>query len=151
MAHVHGAAGAAQMGKSAAKAAGQGMAGMMGEGMMGKGMEGMMGGGMEGMMGKGMEGMMGGGMGGMMPGMMGGAAATGAVAGTKAGKSLLRRVFSHPLVLFGLGVAVGYTIHKYRKEIIESANRATEKSKDFVLQQRENLEDLVVETPESKN
>jgi len=136
MAHVHGAAAAAQTGKSAAKAAGQGMEGMA----MGKGMESMAG--MEGMMamGKGME---------SMAGMMGGAAATGAAAGTKAGKSFLGKVFSHPLVLFGLGVAVGYAIHKYRKDIIESATRASEKSKDFVLQQRENLEDLVAETRET--
>ena len=49
------------------------------------------------------------------------------------------------MVLFGLGIAVGYTVHKYRKEIIKSANRAAEKSKDFVLQQRENLEDIVAE------
>lgn len=49
----------------------------------------------------------------------------------------------HPLILFGAGVAVGYLVHKYRKEIIEAANRAGEKSKDFVLQQRENLEDLI--------
>jgi len=79
-----------------------------------------------------------------------GAAATGAVAtaSTQTGKSFLGRLVSHPLVLFGLGVAVGYAIHKYRKEIIESANRAAEQSKDFVLQQRENLEDLVAESPE---
>lgn len=76
-----------------------------------------------------------------------------AVAGAKktAGKSFLGKVFSHPLVLFGLGVAVGYTIHKYRKEIIHSANRAAEKSKDFVLQQRENLEDLVGDNPAGEN
>jgi hypothetical protein len=81
-----------------------------------------------------------------------GAAATGALATarTPAGKSFLGRVFSHPVVLFGLGVAVGYAIHKYRKEIIHSANRAAEKSQDFILQQRENLEDLVAEAPESE-
>lgn len=49
----------------------------------------------------------------------------------------------HPLVLFGVGVAVGYLVHKYRKEIIETATRAGEKSKDFMLQQRENLEDII--------
>ena len=49
----------------------------------------------------------------------------------------------HPLILFGAGVAVGYLVHKYRKEIIDAANRAGEKSKDFVLQQRENLEDII--------
>ena len=82
-----------------------------------------------------------------------GAAATSAVAtaGTQTGKSFLGKLVSHPLVIFGLGVAVGYAIHKYRKEIIESANRAVEKSQDFVLQQRENLEDLVAEAPESEN
>ena len=80
-----------------------------------------------------------------------GAAATGAVAavGGSAGKSLVGRFFSHPLVLFGLGFAVGYAVHKYRKEIIEAANDAAEKSKDFVLQQRENLEDIVSKTQES--
>jgi hypothetical protein len=81
-----------------------------------------------------------------------GAAATGAVAtaSTNAGKSLMGRLFSHPLVWFGLGVAVGYAVHKYRKEIIESANHAAETSKDFVLQQRENLEDLVAESPDTE-
>jgi hypothetical protein len=81
-----------------------------------------------------------------------GAAATGAVvtASSQTGKSFFGKLIGHPLVLFGLGVAVGYTIHKYRKEIIESANRAAEQSKDFVLQQRENLEDLVAETPASE-
>ncbi len=146
MAHVHGAAGAAQMGKSAAKAAGQGMSGMMGEGMSG-------------MMGEMMK-----------QGMMSqvakaapaavsfhnvakGAAATGAIATASApvGRSFVGRILRHPLVLFGLGIAVGYTVHKYRKEIIESANRAAEKSKDFVLQQRENLEDIVAETQDPEN
>jgi hypothetical protein len=55
----------------------------------------------------------------------------------------MTKLSQHPLIVFGVGVAVGYMVHKYRKEIIESANRAAEKSKDFVLQQRENLEDLV--------
>ena len=82
-----------------------------------------------------------------------GAAATGAVAavGGSAGKSLVGRFFSHPLVLFGLGFAVGYAVHKYRKEIIEAANDAAERSKDFVLQQRENLEDIVSKTQEPEN
>lgn len=84
---------------------------------------------------------------------LGKGAATGVVAtaSAKAKKSFLGKVFSHPLVLFGLGLAAGYAIHKYRKEIIESTNRAAEKGKDFVLQQRENLEDLVGEAGESAN
>jgi len=51
--------------------------------------------------------------------------------------------------MFTLGVAVGYLAHKYRKEIVDSANRAAEKSKDFVLQQRENLEDLIASGKEA--
>jgi hypothetical protein len=81
-----------------------------------------------------------------------GAAASGAVAaGAAAKKSLLARAIRHPVVLFGLGLAVGYALHKYRKEIIGAANRAAEKSKDFVLQQRENLEDLVAESREAED
>jgi len=80
--------------------------------------------------------------------LAGSAAATGAAvvtAGSHTGRSIMSRIFRHPLVLFGLGVAVGYTVHKYRKEIILAANEAADRSKDFVLQQRENLEDLLEE------
>jgi len=125
MAHVHGAAaGAAQMGKSA------------GQGMMAEGMSGMM-------MGEMIKH-------GMTSQTAKGVAATGVVAaaGSTGGKSWLGKFLSHPLVLFGLGVAVGYTVHKYRKEIIQSANRTVEQSKDFILQQRENLEDIVAEGQE---
>ena len=54
----------------------------------------------------------------------------------------------HPIVVFGLGVATGYLVHKYRKEIIDSATQLTEKGKDFVLNQKENLEDMVAEYKE---
>jgi hypothetical protein len=84
----------------------------------------------------------------------GGAAASGAAvitAGSHTGRSLMGRIFRHPVVLFGLGVAFGYTIHKYRKEIILAANDAAEKSKDFVLQQRESLEDLLEEGKDKAN
>jgi len=54
----------------------------------------------------------------------------------------------HPIVTFSLGIAAGYLIHKYRKEIIEAGCAATEKSKDFVLQQKENLADIIAETRE---
>jgi len=60
--------------------------------------------------------------------------------------SLLSR---HPVITFTLGLAAGYFIHKYRKEIIEAANEAAEKGKDFVLQQKENLADAIAETQES--
>lgn len=54
----------------------------------------------------------------------------------------------HPLLVFGAGVAVGFYAHKYRKEIIESAGQLGELGKDFVMHQKENLEDLVAEQQE---
>ena len=52
--------------------------------------------------------------------------ATGAVAsaGSSAGKSVIGKFFTHPLVLFGLGVAAGYYIHKYRKSILSTSDEA---------------------------
>lgn len=55
----------------------------------------------------------------------------------------------HPLITFSLGVTAGYFIHKYRKEIIEAASDASEKGKEFVLQQRESLADILAEAKES--
>lgn len=60
--------------------------------------------------------------------------------------SLLTR---HPVITFGLGLAAGYFLHKYRKEIIAAANDATEKSRDYMLNQRENLADILAETREA--
>jgi hypothetical protein len=77
------------------------------------------------------------------------ATGTAITATTHTGRSFMVKLSNHPLVVFGVGVAVGYLVHKYRKEIIDSANRAAEKSKDFVLQQRENLEDLVSASKEA--
>lgn len=67
---------------------------------------------------------------------------------TKTGKNLMSILAKHPVLVFGLGLAAGYLAHKYRKEIIDSATRVTEKGKDFVLHQKENLEDLVAECKE---
>ena len=87
--------------------------------MMNEGMGSMMKGGMGPMMNEGMASMM------KTPGVATGVA-TGAVvsAGSSAGKSVIRKVFTHPLVLFGLGVAVGYYVYKYRKSIISASDEA---------------------------
>ena len=79
-----------------------------------------------------------------------GAAAAGAAvaATTNTGRSFMSLLFRHPLLVFSAGVATGYLIHKYRREIIATATLATERSKDFVLHQKENLEDLVAECKE---
>jgi len=112
--------------------AGKMMDSMMGKmdmgSMMKEGMGPMMMGGMGPMMKEGMGPM----MGGMGPMMMGGGmgsmmktpgVATGVIvtAGSGAGKSVIKKVFTHPLVLFGLGVVAGCYIYKYRKSILSSA------------------------------
>lgn len=71
--------------------------------------------------------------------------------GAKSGGFILRKISKHPLLLIGIGVAAGYLAHKYRKEIINAATSVTDKSKDFVLQQKENLEDIVAESKDSKD
>ncbi len=85
---------------------------------MGEGMGTMMGSGMGAMMGEGMGAMMGGGMGSMMNmshGVVAGAAVTAGATGT------VGKIIRHPVVLIGLGVAFGYLLHKYRKQIISWA------------------------------
>ncbi len=64
------------------------------------------------------------------------------------GRSLVHRLARNPWVWFGLGLAAGILIHRYRKEIIATAVKVGEKGKDFVLQQKESLEDIVAETQE---
>ena len=148
-----------EMGKMTMSGASPMMGGGMGS-MMGGNMGSMMGEGMGSMMEGGMGSMMGGGMGSMMnmgqgmteamkhsmgnPGVAKGVAA-GAVAsaGVAGARSTLGKIIRHPLTLIGFGIVVGYLAHKYRKEIISSTTRIGEKGKDFVLQQRENLEDIV--------
>ncbi|MFA5920575.1 MAG: hypothetical protein WC856_04720 [Methylococcaceae bacterium] len=92
--------------------------------MMKEGMGPMMAGGMGPMMKEGMGPMMSG-MGPMMktPGVATGVAVT---AGSSAGRSVIRKFFTHPLVIFGLGVAVGCYVYKYRKSIISTAEEAQE-------------------------
>jgi len=134
MAHVHGEKAATQI-KSVVDA---GTAKMMDSSMGKMGMGSMMNdgtGGMGSMMHEGMSSMMKGGMGPMMNEGMASmiktpvaatGVATGAVvsAGSSAGKSVIRKVFTHPLVLFGLGVAAGYYLYKYRKSIISASDEA---------------------------
>ena len=47
-------------------------------------------------------------------------------AGSSAGRSVIRKFFTHPLVIFGLGVAVGCYVYKYRKSIISTSEEAQE-------------------------
>ena len=64
------------------------------------------------------------------------------------GRRLMSNVAKHPVLVFGLGLAAGYLVYKYRKEIISGASKAVDAGKDFVFQQKENLEDIVAESKE---
>lgn len=60
----------------------------------------------------------------------------------------MSKLVKSPVMVFGLGVVAGYFVYKYRKEIIANTNKAVDASKDFILQQKENLEDIVAEAKE---
>ena len=65
-----------------------------------------------------------------------------------------RSLFASPLLLLAAGVAggvaAGYLLHQYRKEIVLAVSRAAGMSKDFALQQKENLADLMEEAKEQE-
>ena len=48
------------------------------------------------------------------------------------------------------GIAVGYLLHKHEKEVVLAISKAIGMGKDFVMQQRENLDDLVAEAKETE-
>lgn len=141
MAHVPSEKAAASMTMPAVSA---GTGSMMGSGMgtMGKmameearpmamgGMMGGMGSGMMGGMGSGMMEGMGPGMAEMMSHSAAPALTTGAMVAARnpGGGSALGKVLQHPLVLLGVGFALGYLIHKYRKEIISTFTQAPSES-----------------------
>ena len=64
-------------------------------------------------------------------------------------KGIMSILAKHPVITFSLGLAAGFLIHKYRKEIIGAATGATEKGKEFVLEQKEKLFDAIAETRET--
>ena len=74
--------------------------------------------------------------------------ATGVVAATiiETGKGIMATLTRQPLVMLSLGITGGFLVHKYRKEIISITSETAEQSKDFVLQQKENLKDLIAES-----
>lgn len=71
-----------------------------------------------------------------------------ASATAKTGGKLVSKIVKHPVLIFGMGVVAGYLVYKYRKEIISSSTRVVGAGKDFVLNQKENLEDIVAENKE---
>lgn len=79
---------------------------------------------------------------GLSPHLAGGAML---VASSPAGRGALGRLITHPLVMFALGATAGYFVYKYRNEIVDAAMRASEMGKDYMMNTRETLEDLVEE------
>lgn len=75
-------------------------------------------------------------------------AGTLATATVNTGGKLMAILKKHPVLVFGAGMVAGYFVYKYRKEIISSATKTIDAGKDFVLHQKENLEDIVAEAKE---
>ncbi len=76
--------------------------------------------------------------------------ATGVAVSTivQTGRGVAARLARNPLVMFGVGIAVGYFGHKYRKEIIKLARHTAEQGRDFASRQKDNLMDILAETEE---
>lgn len=62
------------------------------------------------------------------------------------GGALLR----NPLVILAAGVVAGYFLHKHQDQIILALSKASGMGKDFLLQQKESLADLVEEAKEKE-
>jgi hypothetical protein len=69
-----------------------------------------------------------------------------AAGGYAAGKGLMGGLLRNPLLFVAAGLAAGYLLHKYEKEIVETVSKATGMGKDFMLHQKENLDDLIAES-----
>ena len=76
------------------------------------------------------------------------AAGRGLLGKTVLGGALLR----NPLTLLAVGaaggVAAGFLLFKYQKEIVEGLSKVSGMGKDFALNQKENLNDLMAEAEE---
>lgn len=59
-------------------------------------------------------------------------------------------VFRNPWVALAVGVVAGYMLHKYEKEIVAAVAKTTGMGKDFLLQQKESLADIVEEAKETE-
>ncbi|MEO5336663.1 MAG: hypothetical protein H7841_07200 [Magnetospirillum sp. WYHS-4] len=75
---------------------------------------------------------------------------TAGTAGYMMGQSMFKRLLTNPLVMFAAGAAVGYYGFKYRKEIAAAVAKASDMGRDFVLEQKEKLSDMVEETREAE-
>jgi uncharacterized protein (UPF0333 family) len=68
-----------------------------------------------------------------------------ATAIVQTGQNISKTLARQPVILFALGIAVGYFTHKYRKELIAITTHTTEQSKDFIVQQKNYLSEILAE------
>jgi hypothetical protein len=66
------------------------------------------------------------------------------------GSGSVGRLLRNPWVLLAAGAALGYLAYRYRREIIAAVAKASDAGKDFLLQQKESLADLVAEAREAE-
>lgn len=71
--------------------------------------------------------------------------------GYVAARSGVGRLLTHPLVMLTVGAVAGYYGYKYRKEIATAVARASDMGKDFVLDQKEKLTDILEEEREAED
>jgi hypothetical protein len=68
-----------------------------------------------------------------------------ATAIVETGLSFSKTLTRQPIILFGLGIMLGYFTHKHRKEIIAMTTHTAEQGKDFILQQKKYISDMLAE------
>ncbi len=68
-----------------------------------------------------------------------------ATAIVETGLGISKTLAKQPVILFSLGIALGYFTHKYRKEIIAMTTHTAEQGKDFVQQQKNHISDFLAE------
>ena len=73
-----------------------------------------------------------------------------ATAIVEAGMGLSKVLVRQPVVLFGLGLVSGYFTHKYRKEIITISSHTAKQGKDFIVQQKQHVSDMLHEIHSGK-
>lgn len=74
-----------------------------------------------------------------------------ATAIVEAGISLSKAVAKQPLVLFSLGIMSGYLTHKYRKEILAISSHTAKQSKEFIVQQKQHIDEMLDEIKQSQD
>ena len=77
--------------------------------------------------------------------VQGGATAVATTAIIESGRGVIVTISRHPLVVLGLGIVAGYLTHKYLKELVTITSKTAEQSKDYILQQKQNIKDFIVD------